>query len=106
MATVPPVAATVPDSTGGVAGRRRAGRHAAAVVDRLAAEMQRMQATPEFRDQLLRFGMEPAAPNTPAEFAAAFAREQPRWAKADQGLRRQSRLRIHRASPAARPVAV
>ena len=54
----------------------------AAIVDRLSAEMQKIQATPEFREQLYRFGMEPAAPNTPAEFAAIIRAEQPRWAKA------------------------
>ncbi len=83
MATVPPVAATVP----GFDWRAWQGIVAPAgtpaeVVDRLAAEMQRIQATPEFREQLLRFGMEPAAPNTPAEFAAIIRAEQPRWAKA------------------------
>ena len=83
MAAVPPVAATV----SGFDWRAWQGIVApagtpAAVVDRLAAEMQRIQATPEFREQLLRFGMEPAAPNTPAEFAAVIRAEQPRWAKA------------------------
>ena len=29
-----------------------------------------------------RFGMEPSAPHTPAEFAAIIRAEQPRWAKA------------------------
>ena len=53
-----------------------------AIVDRLAAEMQKLQATPEWREQLRRFGMEPSAPNTPAEFAAIIRADQPRWAKA------------------------
>jgi tripartite-type tricarboxylate transporter receptor subunit TctC len=53
-----------------------------AVVDRLAAEMQKIQATADFRDQLLRFGMDPMPPNTPQEFAAIIRAEQPRWAKA------------------------
>ena len=83
MAAVPPVAATVP----GFDWRAWQGivvpaGTPAAVVDRLAAEMQRIEATPEFREQLLRFGMEPAAPSTPAEFAAMIRAEQPRWAKA------------------------
>ncbi len=52
------------------------------VVSRLSLELQRIQATPEFREQLFRFGMEPAVPYTPAEFAAFIAAEQPRWAKA------------------------
>jgi tripartite-type tricarboxylate transporter receptor subunit TctC len=53
-----------------------------AVLDRLAAEMQKIQAMPDFREQLYRFGMEPSAPNTPAEFAAIIVADQPRWAKA------------------------
>ncbi|HSC99187.1 MAG TPA: tripartite tricarboxylate transporter substrate binding protein, partial [Casimicrobiaceae bacterium] len=32
--------------------------------------------------QLYRFGMEPGASYTPAQFAAFIASEQPRWAKA------------------------
>ena len=52
------------------------------IVTRLSAELQRIQATPEFKEQLLRFGMEPFAPQTPEQFAATIAAEQPRWAKA------------------------
>jgi len=83
IASVPPVAATVP----GFDWRAWQGIVAPAalppaVVDRLAAEMQKIQATQEFRDQLLRFGMEPMPPNTPQEFAAIIRAEQPRWAKA------------------------
>ena len=63
IAAVPPVAATVP----GFDWRAWQGIVApagvpAAVVDRLSAEMQKIQATPEFREQLLRFGMEPCRP--------------------------------------------
>ena len=81
--SVPPVAATVP----GFDWRAWQGIVApanvpASVVDRLAAEMHKIQATTEFRDQLVRFGMEPVPPNTPAEFAAIIRAEQPRWAKA------------------------
>ena len=54
----------------------------AAVVVRLAAELQKIQATPEFRDQLTRFGMEPFAPQSPEQFAAMIVAEQPRWAQA------------------------
>ena len=83
IAAVPPVAATVAGfdwrAWQGIVGP--AGLPAA-VVDRLAAEMQKIQATPEFRDQLLRFGMEPMPPNAPADFAAIIRSEQPRWAKA------------------------
>jgi tripartite-type tricarboxylate transporter receptor subunit TctC len=83
IAAVPPVAATVP----GFDWRAWQGIVApagtpAAVVERLGAEMQKIQGTPEFREQLLRFGMEPAAPNTPAEFASIIRAEQPRWVKA------------------------
>jgi len=59
------------------------------VVARLAAELAKIQATPEFREQLVRFGMEPSSPQTPGQFAATIAAEQPRWAKAvkDSGAR-------------------
>jgi len=52
------------------------------IVARLNAELQKIQSTPEFRDQLFRFGMEPFAPQTPEQFAATIGAEQPRWAKA------------------------
>jgi tripartite-type tricarboxylate transporter receptor subunit TctC len=52
------------------------------VVARLAAELQKIQATSAFRDQLTRFGMEPFAPLRPEQFSAMIAAEQPRWAKA------------------------
>ena len=52
------------------------------IVGKLSAELQRIQATPEFKAQLFKFGMEPFAPQTPEQFAATIAAEQPRWAKA------------------------
>jgi len=52
------------------------------IVARLSAELQRIQETPEFKEQLLKFGMEPFAPHSPEQFAATIAAEQPRWAKA------------------------
>jgi tripartite-type tricarboxylate transporter receptor subunit TctC len=52
------------------------------VIARLAAELAKLQAMSEFRDQLVRFGMEPSAPQTPDQFAATIAAEQPRWIKA------------------------
>jgi tripartite-type tricarboxylate transporter receptor subunit TctC len=52
------------------------------VVDRLSDEVHRIQATPEFREQLFRFGMESSALHAPGEFAAIIKAEQPRWAKA------------------------
>ena len=36
------------------------------IVARLSAELQKIQATPEFRAQLTKFGMEPFPPQTPA----------------------------------------
>ena len=80
---VPPIAATVP----GFDWQAWQGIVAPAgtpteIVARLSAELQKIQATPEFRDQLFRFGMEPYAPQTPAQFATSLAAEQPRWAKA------------------------
>ncbi|HXX82656.1 MAG TPA: tripartite tricarboxylate transporter substrate binding protein [Casimicrobiaceae bacterium] len=52
------------------------------IIARLSAELQRIQAAPEFKAQLVKFGMEPFAPQTPEQFAATIAAEQPRWAKA------------------------
>jgi tripartite-type tricarboxylate transporter receptor subunit TctC len=52
------------------------------IVARLSAELQKIQATPEFQAQLFKFGMEPIAAHTPEQFAATIAAEQPRWAKA------------------------
>jgi len=50
------------------------------IVAKLNAEMQRFQATPEFRDQLIKFGMEPWAPNTPEQFAEIVKTDVGRWA--------------------------
>jgi tripartite-type tricarboxylate transporter receptor subunit TctC len=52
------------------------------IVAKLSGELQKIQATPEFKDQLFRFGMEPIAPHTPEQFAAIIVNEQPRWTKA------------------------
>ena len=52
------------------------------VIARLAAELQKIEATPEFRAQLFKFGMEPLPPQTPEQFAATIKAEIPRWAKA------------------------
>ena len=51
-----------------------------AVVARLNAEMQKFQQTEEFRALLVKFGMEPWAPNTAAEFAAIVKNDVGRWA--------------------------
>ena len=80
---VPPVAETVPgfdwQAWQGVVAPAGTPRD---VIARLSTELARTQATPEFRDQLVRFGMEPSAPQTPEQFAAVITTEQPRWIKA------------------------
>jgi tripartite-type tricarboxylate transporter receptor subunit TctC len=88
--TVPPIAATVAgfdwEAWQGVVAPAGTPKE---IVARLAAELQKIQATPEFREQLFKFGMEPSAPLTPEQFAALIKAEQPRWAKAikDSGAR-------------------
>jgi tripartite-type tricarboxylate transporter receptor subunit TctC len=52
------------------------------IVARLSSELQKIQAAPEFREQLVKFGMEPFPPQSPDQFAAMIAAEQPRWVKA------------------------
>ena len=81
MPEVAPIAATVPGfdwqawqgvvATGGTP---------AAVVARLNAEMQKFQNTEEFRALLFKFGMEPWAPNSAAQFAEIVRNDVRRWA--------------------------
>lgn len=81
MPNVQPVARTVPGfdwqawqgvvTTGGTP---------KAIVAKLNAEMQRFQSTPEFREQLIKFGMEPWAPNSPEVFAGIVRTDVGRWA--------------------------
>jgi len=52
------------------------------IVAKLAGELQKIQASADFKAQLVTFGMEPFAPQSPERFAAMIAAEQPRWAKA------------------------
>ena len=52
------------------------------IVARLADELQKIEASPEFKEQLFKFGMDPLPPQTPEQFAATIKAEQPRWAKA------------------------
>jgi tripartite-type tricarboxylate transporter receptor subunit TctC len=52
------------------------------VVDRLWTELEKIQGTPQFREELFKFGMEPVGRQTPGEFAAAIKAELPRWANA------------------------
>ena len=83
VANVPPVADAVPafdwQAWQGIVAPAGTPKE---VVARLASELAKLQATPEVREQLVRFGMEPAAPQTPEQFAATIAAEQPRWVKA------------------------
>jgi tripartite-type tricarboxylate transporter receptor subunit TctC len=81
MPEVPPISATLPgfdwQAWQGVV--TTAGTPAA-VVARLNSEMQRFQNTDEFRALLVKFGMEPWAPNTPEQFGAIIKNDVGRWA--------------------------
>jgi tripartite-type tricarboxylate transporter receptor subunit TctC len=83
LAGVPPIADTVPgfdwQAWQGVVAP--AGTQPA-VVARLSMELQHIQNTPEFREVLFKFGMDPSPPNTPEQFAAIVKNDQDRWAKA------------------------
>ena len=83
LPNVPPIASTVPgfdwQAWQGIVAPAGTPKE---IVARLNAELQRIQATQEFREQLFRFGMEPFAPQTSDEFATIIRAEQPRWAKA------------------------
>ena len=80
---VPPISATAPgydwQAWQGIVAPAGTPRE---IVTRLSVELQRIQETPEFKEQLFKFGMEPFAPHSPEQFAATIAAEQPRWAKA------------------------
>jgi tripartite-type tricarboxylate transporter receptor subunit TctC len=80
---VPPIAATVPgfdwQAWQGIVAPAGTPKE---IIARLSAELQGIQATPEFREQLVKFGMEPFPAQTPEQFAAMIAAEQPRWARA------------------------
>lgn len=52
------------------------------IVTRLGIELQRIQSSAEFRELLVKFGMDPVAPHTPAEFAALVKSDLERWARA------------------------
>ena len=81
MPEVPPISATLPgfdwQAWQGVV--TTAGTPPA-VVARLNAEMQKFQNTDEFRAMLVKFGMEPWAPNTPEQFGAIIRNDVGRWA--------------------------
>ncbi len=83
IASVPPVAQFVPGFDWQAwQGVSVPAATPAASVARLSAEMQKFQHTADFREQLVKFGMEPWPPITPAEFAAYVKSEIPRWAEA------------------------
>jgi len=83
LPNVPPIASTVPGYDWQAwQGIVAPGGTPKEIVARLSVELQKIQATAEFKEQLLKFGMEPFAPQTPEQFAATIAAEQPRWAKA------------------------
>ena len=81
MPQVPPISASLPGfdwqawqgvvTTGGTP---------SSVVARLNAEMQNFQHGEEFRALLVKFGMEPWAPNSPGEFAEIVKSDVGRWA--------------------------
>jgi tripartite-type tricarboxylate transporter receptor subunit TctC len=80
-ASVPPVATVVPGFDwlawqGVVAPAATPGP----IIARLHAEMQRFQNTPEFRDLLVKYGMEPASPHTPEQFGETIRADVGRWA--------------------------
>lgn len=53
-----------------------------AIVARLSAEMQKFQQTEEWKQLLVKFGMEPSPPHTPAQFADIIRGDVGRWAAA------------------------
>ncbi len=83
VAGVPPIAATVAgydwQAWQGIVAPAGTPKE---IVARLAGELAKIQAAPEFKEQLVKFGMEPYPPQTPEQFAATIAAEQPRWAQA------------------------
>jgi len=83
LAAVPPIAATVPgydwQAWQGIVAPAETPKD---VIAKLSAELQKIQAAPDFRAQLAKFGMEPFPPQSPEQFAAMIAAEQPLWAKA------------------------
>jgi len=83
LPSVPPIANTVPgfdwEAWQGIVAPAGTPKD---IVDRLAAELTRIEASAEFKEQLFKFGMDPLPPKTPEQFAATIKAEQPRWAKA------------------------
>jgi tripartite-type tricarboxylate transporter receptor subunit TctC len=90
LASVPPIANTVPgfdwEAWQGIVAPAGTPKD---IIGRLATELDKIERSAEFREQLFKFGMDPLPPKTPEEFAAAIKAEQPRWARAikDSGAR-------------------
>ena len=53
-----------------------------AIIARLSGEMQKFQQTEEWKQLLVKFGMEPSPPHTPAQFGAIIRSDVDRWAAA------------------------
>jgi tripartite-type tricarboxylate transporter receptor subunit TctC len=83
LPAIPPITATVPgfdwQAWQGIVAPAGTPKD---IVAKLSDELQKIQATTEFKEQLFRFGMESFPPQTPEQFAAMIAAEQPRWVKA------------------------
>jgi tripartite-type tricarboxylate transporter receptor subunit TctC len=83
LPAVPPIADTVPgfdwEAWQGIVAPAGTPKD---IIARLSVELQKIEATPEFKEQLFKFGMEPLPPRTPDQFAATIKAELPRWAKA------------------------
>ncbi len=62
------------------------------IVARLSTELQKIQAAPEFKEQLIKFGMEPFAPHTPGAVRRDHRCRAAAVGEGDQGFRREGRL--------------
>ncbi|HVF64860.1 MAG TPA: tripartite tricarboxylate transporter substrate-binding protein, partial [Casimicrobiaceae bacterium] len=83
VANVPPIAATIPNfdwqAWQGIVAPAGTPKE---VIALLSNELNKLLDNADFRAQLVKFGMEPYAPQTPEQFAAVIVAEQPRWIKA------------------------
>lgn len=83
MPAVPPIAETVPGyDWGGWIGVAGPAQMPPAVVNLLAGEIRRLQATPQFAGLLNQAAMEPTEPLTPAQMSEFVRKERDRWAPA------------------------
>jgi tripartite-type tricarboxylate transporter receptor subunit TctC len=83
LPSVPPVANTVAgfdwEAWQGIVAPARTPKE---IVALLAAELQKITSSTEFKEQLFKFGMEALPPQTPEQFGATISAELPRWSKA------------------------